>query len=159
LAAALLSLVRNVIIARLISVEDFGIASTFAITMAMVEMASNIAVDRLLVQARDGEEPHLLSTLHSIQAARGLFGAVVLFVIAHPVSLLFGLPEVAWAYQAMAAIPLLRGLANLDMFRRQRDMQFLPFVLVEGTAKISRLRPRCRWRCGSATIAPCSMCC
>jgi O-antigen/teichoic acid export membrane protein len=135
-AAALLSLVRNIVIARLISVEDFGIASTFAITMALVEMASNFSLDRLVVQARDGEEPRLLSTLHAVQAIRGLLGAGVLVVVAGPIAALFGVPEVAWAYQALALIPLLRGLAHLDMFRRQRAMQFVPSATVEVSAQM-----------------------
>ena len=136
LAAALLSLVRNIIIARLISVEDFGIASTFAITMAMVEMASTLSLDRLVVQARDGDDSRVLATLHSIQALRGALGAGILFVAAAPLAALFGLADVAWAYQALAAVPLLRGLAHLDMFRRQRALQFLPAVTVETTAQL-----------------------
>jgi O-antigen/teichoic acid export membrane protein len=135
-AAALLSLVRNIVIARLISVEDFGIASTFAITMALVEMASNFSLDRLVVQARDGDAPRLLSTLHAVQAIRGLLGAGVLVLVAGPIATLFGVPEVAWAYQALALIPLLRGLAHLDMFRRQRAMQFVPSATVEVSAQM-----------------------
>jgi O-antigen/teichoic acid export membrane protein len=135
-AAALLSLVRNIVIARLISVEDFGIASTLAITMALVEMASNFSLDRLVVQARDGDAPRLLSTLHAVQAIRGLLGAGVLVLVAGPIATLFGVPEVAWAYQALALIPLLRGLAHLDMFRRQRAMQFVPSATVEVSAQM-----------------------
>lgn len=135
-AAALLSLARNIVIARLISVEDFGIASTFAITMALLEMASNFSLDRLLVQARDGDVPHFLSTLHAMQAIRGLVGALVLFAAAGPIAGLFGVTDVAWAYQALALVPLLRGLAHLDMFRRQRVMQFAPAVTVEGAAQL-----------------------
>ncbi|MFW6028022.1 MAG: oligosaccharide flippase family protein [bacterium] len=135
-AAALLGLVRNIVIARLVSVEDFGIASTFAITMALVEMASNFSLDRLVVQARDGDEPRLLSTLHAVQAIRGLLGTGVLFLVAGPVAALFGVPEVAWAYQALALVPFLRGLAHLDMFRRQREMQFVPSATVEVSAQM-----------------------
>ena len=134
--AALLSFARNIVIARLISVEDFGVASTFAITMALVEMASNFSLDRLLVQARDGDEPEFLSTLHAVQAIRGLIGALVLFAAAGPMAALFGVPDVAWAYQALALVPLLRGLAHLDMFRRQRVMQFAPAVTVEVAAQL-----------------------
>ena len=136
LAAALLSLLRNIIIARLISVEDFGIASTFAITMALVEMASSLSLDRLLVQARDGEAAHFLSTLHAVQAIRGLLGGMILIAAAGPIAALFGVPEVAWAYQALALVPLLRGLAHLDMFRRQRAMEFVPSVTVEAAAQL-----------------------
>jgi len=38
MAVSIFSFVRNIIIARLISVEDFGIAATFAMTIMFVEL-------------------------------------------------------------------------------------------------------------------------
>jgi O-antigen/teichoic acid export membrane protein len=134
--AALLGLVRNVAIARLISVEDFGIASTFAITMALIEMMSYIAIDRLIIQARDGGSEQLQSTAQLLQVVRGVLGAIVLFLVAAPLASLFGVPKATWAYQALAAIPLIRGFAHLDMFRTQRDMLFVPAITVEAVAQI-----------------------
>lgn len=46
-----MSFIRNIIVARLISTDDFGIASTFFISISLFEMISNLSVDRLLVQA------------------------------------------------------------------------------------------------------------
>lgn len=128
---ALLSLVRNVLIARLVSVEDFGIAVTLATVVALVEMASGLGVDRLLVQARDGDSPVLQSTVHALEICRGMIGAATLVVLANPIAHFFGIPHAAWAYQAMALVPLMRGLAHLDIFRLQRQMRFLPRVSVE----------------------------
>src|SRR6056297_3280145 len=76
------SFARNIIIARLISVEDFGIAATFALTMSLIEMASNLALDRLLVQAPDGDSPHMLATGHAFQVFRGVLSAIALFALA-----------------------------------------------------------------------------
>lgn len=132
---ALLGLVRNVLIARWLSVEDFGIVGTFAVSMALIEMTSNLALDRLIVQAEDGDTPVLQSTLHTIQALRGCLSAIILFLIAGPLATLFGVPEVAWAYQALAAVPFLRGLAHLDMFRLQRRARFAPSLWVELAAQ------------------------
>ena len=131
---AMLGLVRNIIVARIISVEDFGIASTFAITFTLIEMTSNIALDRLLVQAREGNEPALQATAQALQAARGALGAVILFLIAKPLATLFNIPDAAWAYQLLALVPLMRGLAHLDMFRLQREMRFGPSIKVEFAA-------------------------
>ena len=39
---SLMMLVRNLLVARLISVENYGIAATFAICMAIVEMMSTL---------------------------------------------------------------------------------------------------------------------
>jgi O-antigen/teichoic acid export membrane protein len=121
---ALLGLARNILIARLIGVEDFGIASTFAITAAFIEMTSNVGIDRMVVQAKDGEEPALQATAHAIQAIRGIVGALVLLGIAGPLAHFFGVPNLTWAYQTMALVPLLRGFVHLDMFRFQRRMKF-----------------------------------
>lgn len=128
---ALLGLIRNVLIARLLSVDDFGIASTFAITFALIEMTSNIAIDRLIVQSKQGDDPALQSTLQSMQVLRGLLGGLILFLLAGPIAQLFGLPEIAWAYQVLALVPVIRGLAHLDMFRQQRNMVFRPIVFTE----------------------------
>lgn len=131
IVSALFALIRNLLFARLISVEDFGIATTFAITAALIEMTSNIAIDRLIVQAKDGENPKLQSTLQSVQLLRGLLGGLILLLFADVIAFLFGLPETAWAYRLLALFPVIRGLLHLDMFRLQRDMKFGPFVFAE----------------------------
>jgi hypothetical protein len=51
-----------VIIARLVSVEDFGIASTFALVMFLVEVMPAMSLDRLIIQARDGYSAAFKST-------------------------------------------------------------------------------------------------
>ncbi|GAB5467603.1 MAG: lipopolysaccharide biosynthesis protein [Rhodospirillales bacterium] len=129
LGGALLSLGRNVLIARFIAPEEFGIASTFAITLALIETLSNIAVNQMIVQAPDGDSPKVQASLHGVQLARGLLGALLLFAFAYPYAALVSVPEAAWAYQVMAAVPLLRGLWHLDLYRQQRSQQFRAFVV------------------------------
>ena len=128
---ALCSFLRNIIIARLISVEDFGISATFAITVTLLEMSSNLAVDRLLVQAPDGDDPRLQATAQAFQVALGALGAIILFLAAGPIAALFGVPQATWAFRALALVPMIRGLSHLDMARVQREMRFGPSVLVE----------------------------
>ena len=133
---AVLGLVRNLMIARWLSVEDFGIASTFALTMALVEMSANIGLDRLIVQSKDGDSKLFQATLQSFQLLRGLGGAVVLFVLAWPLSQLFQSPGALWAYQAMAVIPVIRGLVNLDLNRFQRSRMFWPSMATETISQV-----------------------
>lgn len=128
---ALLSFARNVLIARLISVEDFGIAASFAILVALIEMASNVGLDRLLVQAREGDDRDFVAGLHGLQLARGVLTAPVLLALAYPYALFLGTPEITWAYQLMALVSLLRGALNFDMVRVQRHRRFRPIVIVE----------------------------
>ena len=44
------SFIRNIVVARVLSVEEFGIAATFAMTLSIVEMSSQLALDKYLIQ-------------------------------------------------------------------------------------------------------------
>jgi len=125
------SFVRNIILARLISPENFGIAATFAMTFSLMEMASNVSVQTLLVQAPDGDGDRFESTGHLLLIWRGIFNAILLLLLAAPLSTLFGVPQARWAFYWVAAIPLLKGFVHLDLSRFQRHMRFTPQVAVD----------------------------
>lgn len=115
---------RNLIVARILSPSDFGIAATFAVTMALLEMLGSLSADKLLVQAEDGDELPFQGAAHLIMVGRGLLAALLLFCLAGPVSALFGAPNTGWAFRWLSLIPLIRGFAHLDMYRLQREMRF-----------------------------------
>ncbi len=128
LALTLLKFGRNVLVARLLSVEDFGVASTFAIIFGFIEMVGFLGLDRLLIQAHDGRDERFQATLQAIQVLRGALVALLLFAAAGPLAALMDVPEVAWGFRVMALIPLAQGFMHLDMARAQREMRFGPFV-------------------------------
>lgn len=125
-----LALARSILIARIVSTEDFGIISTLLITIALMEMASAFSLDRMIVQDAEGSSPDFIGTMHSLTILRGLIAMVGLFLIAGPYTHFMGVPEdIIWAYQVLALAPMMKGLANLDLYRVQRDMRFWPFAL------------------------------
>ncbi|MFK7751026.1 MAG: oligosaccharide flippase family protein [Sedimentitalea sp.] len=120
---------RNLVIARLISVEDYGIAATFALSMAVVEMASGLGVQQLIVQDKNGEDPDFQAGLQGFHLLRSVISAVFLFAMAHPIALFLGVQDIAWAYQVLAVIPLLRGFEHFDMHRLNRQNIYYPILL------------------------------
>ena len=124
--SAVFSFLRNIVIARLISVEDFGVVVLLSLVVAAVETISNLAIDRLLVQAPDGDDPQLQATAHMLQVARGIIGALLVFFTATMLAALFNVPHAGWAFQVLALAPLIRSLAHLDTVRLQREMVFQP---------------------------------
>jgi O-antigen/teichoic acid export membrane protein len=130
IGVALLKFLRNVLLARLLSVEDFGTASTFAVIFATIEMLGSLSLDRLLIQARDGDRPELQATLQTMQILRGVLLALLLLATAGPLARFMSVPEVAWGFQLMALIPLFQGLMHFDIARAQRDMNFMPIIKV-----------------------------
>jgi O-antigen/teichoic acid export membrane protein len=127
--ASLFLFARNLIVARVISVEDYGIAATFAVTMAVVEMMSQLGLQQQIVQARDGDDPNFQSALQGFQVLRGISSGVLLFALAQPLANFLNVPQVAWAYQVMSVLPILNAFAHFDVHRLTRTMLFWPLIL------------------------------
>lgn len=121
-----LVLARNLVVARLVSVEDYGIAATFAISMAIVEMMSDLGFQQMIVQNKDGNDPALQSSLQGFQVVRAVLSCVVLYFLAHPIARFLHVPEVAWAFQMLALVPILNGFMHFDIHRKIRTMNYLP---------------------------------
>lgn len=124
-----LMLVRNLVVARLISVEDYGIAATFAIAMTVVEMGSQLGLKQQIVQAANGDDPRFQAALQGFQVLRGVLAGGILFAIGPWIARFFGVPELTWAYQLVAVIPVLYALQHFDIHRLNRQMRFGPMVL------------------------------
>jgi O-antigen/teichoic acid export membrane protein len=119
---------RNVILARMLGPEDFGIGATFAITVAMLEMISDLSAGQLLIQAKDGDEPKHQYTAQTFTFVRGLVLAALILAGAPYLAQLFNVPEATWAFRWLALVPIIRGSFNLDVQRMQRDLRYTPDV-------------------------------
>lgn len=120
---------QNIIVARVIGVENFGIASVFSITIAIFNMIGSLSVDRLLIQAKDGNEERFQSAAHAIQSLRGVTSALLIAVCAGPIASLFGVPQATWAFRCLALVPLFAGFTHLDNQRVQREFKYGRSVL------------------------------
>ncbi len=129
IAQNVLVVVRNMLLARLLSVEQFGIAATFTILLTLVDATQNAGVSRMIVQAKDAEEKGFQDTLHMVSVALGGISAIIIAAVAWPYALGMGTPALVWAYLLIALIPLMRGLGHLDSFRFQRQHRFGPAVV------------------------------
>ncbi len=134
--AQVCSLAKNVIIARLISPADFGVAATFAMTFSFLEMISNLAAETVLIQAKDGNEPAFQRTAQSLQVLRGVTNALFIFALAGMASRLFGVPQAKLSFQCLALLPLIKGLTHLDVNRLQRALKFGPSIMADSGSNL-----------------------
>lgn len=122
-AAALCLMLRTLLFAGLVSASDYGVAASFVMAVAAVEMATQLGLQQMIVQDRR-EDPALQAGLQGLQAFRGLLGALALLALARPAAAFLGQPDLAWAYGALALVPLAQGLQHLDLWRFGREMRF-----------------------------------
>jgi O-antigen/teichoic acid export membrane protein len=147
-AASLLLFARNLIVARLIPVGDYGVAATFAMAMGVVEMASTLGLQQQIIQAKDGDDPRFQAALQGFQLLRGAVSSLALFALAGPFARFLGLPEVVWAYQILAVVPILNALRHFDIHRLNRHMRFGPLLMtdiVPATATLALVWPLAVW--------------
>lgn len=136
-------LLRNIIVARLVSPEDFGIAALFIMTISFLEMVSNLAIDTLLVQSPYGDSPRFQQTSQMMTAVRGLCIAIVVFCLAAPIAKIFNIPVATWAFRLLAIVPLIRGLAHQDMIRFQRQLNYKSLLMADVISQL--LSVLCAW--------------
>lgn len=125
------SLLRNAIYGHFLSPQDFGIAATFAITMSFVEIVGDMGTDRLLVQAKDGNDTRLQNNAQLFAILRGIMGGIVFLIAAPYVAMLFNIPQAQPAFSLLALVPLIRGFIHLDVKRIQRELRFFPNLFAE----------------------------
>ena len=128
-ASAILLLARNLILARLIPVEDYGVAATFVLALAAVEMVTALGLQQQIVQSRQGDDAHYQNALQGFQILRGIAAGLVLFVLAVPLAQFLGTTEAAYAYQMLALVPVLNALQHFDIHRLNRQDRFGPLIL------------------------------
>ena len=121
-ASQALSFLRNALLGYGLSRGDFGIAASLTLMLQMIESLSDLGADRLIVQAADGYAQRLMSTAHTLLVLRGFVTALALAGLAIPAAYYFHAPQAAWAFAAMAIVPLLKGFTHLDQRRRQRAL-------------------------------------
>ncbi|MDH3920620.1 MAG: oligosaccharide flippase family protein, partial [Rhodospirillales bacterium] len=138
-ASVALTLLRNIILARLLGLEQFGIGLTFAITISFLEMAASFSFDKFIIQDKQGEDPVLLGTTHGFVLARGILIALALVLAGDLIAFAFGLPDLAWAYQVLALAPLCGGLCHADVARFQRRLRYAPLVATQLVSEVCGL--------------------
>jgi len=131
IVAYTLSFFRNIILARTLVIADFGLAAIFGLALAMFELTGRLGLGKQVIQSTVGDSEHFLNTAHAFQFLTAVINACALLAFCIPMSHLFKAPEKAWAFASLALFPLMRGLGNLDLTRRQRQFEFMPSIWAE----------------------------
>ncbi|WP_406648189.1 lipopolysaccharide biosynthesis protein [Aliisedimentitalea scapharcae] len=136
IAAEAAALVRSVAFAWAIGADELGRAMMLVLTVRLVEMISDVGVDRLILQAPDGDGYQFQSALHGVAVLRGLIGGAVLLALASLLAAAFPDGPDAGTYATLAIIPVFRGLVHLDFRRTERWFSYARMAYVECGATV-----------------------
>lgn len=130
-AAYAFSFIRNLILARMLTRADYGLAATFGLAVTMLDLNSKIGLGMQVVQSKDGDSIAFQNTAHSLQILYAAISAGLILLLCVPMAYLFKVPNMIWVFALLSIVPVFRGFGHLDFQRFQREFEFLPSILVE----------------------------
>jgi O-antigen/teichoic acid export membrane protein len=131
------SFIRNMILARMLTKADFGIAAAFAMIITLLEFSAKLGISRFVIRDKEGDQPEFLATAHFVQGAAALLSSLLMVAAAWPMARLFGIGDHVSALYVLAAIPLLHGITHLDVKRFERELRFGPSTWVEMVPQVA----------------------
>lgn len=125
------SFARNIILARFLTKADFGVAALLAMILTLFEMTGKMALGQQVVQSQHGDEPSFVDGVQFTQLAAGLLSALLIIVFAWPAAHFVPTLRDPKLIMALALIPFVNGLSNLDLYRRARRLGFGRLILAD----------------------------
>ena len=113
-AAQMLRLASNLILARLLFPEAFGLMALIGVVTIGLTLFSDIGLGPAIAQNRRGDDPDFLNTAWTLQVIRGVLLFAMTVILAAPVAAFYDTPEMA-TYLPVAGVSLL--IAGLNPTR------------------------------------------
>ncbi len=126
-----LSFARNVILARVLTKADFGLAALFSMTIILLEIAGRMSIGQQIIQSKDGDSKSFQATSHAFQAVLASSGALLIVALSHSMARIMHVPNLWWSFATLAVVPFARAFEHLDYFRVQRELNYVSAVLCD----------------------------
>lgn len=118
-----ISIIRLIILARVLTPHDFGLMGIALLVMAALATFTETGFEVALVQSKKEIEEYLNVTW-TVSVLRGLVLFVVLFFTARYVAVFFNAPEAATVVRAIGISILLQGFTNIGVVYFQKELKF-----------------------------------
>lgn len=115
-------LVNNVILARLLAPELFGIMLIVNTLRTGVELLSDIGIGQNIISNKNGEEPDFYNTAWILQIVRGIILALVCIAVTYPVSQFYNSQTIYKIIPVISSIFLFTGFQSISRFIAQKRL-------------------------------------
>ena len=123
---------RNIILARLLAPDAFGIYALMASAMAVAEAIGEMGLREVVVQSKRGRDHEFLNVIWWLSAVRGMVIYTCLFVTSYPLAHYYfhDQPGAVVVMQVGFLASLINGFASPQLHALQKDFAFGKWVLL-----------------------------
>lgn len=119
----LLGFIRIIIVARLLSPNEFGLFGIISLTMSAMETISRVGLDQALIQMDIGVKKYF-NTVWTFNVGRGVALFSVLALISPLIGEFFSEPEVIWLLIIFGISFIFKGFSNIGVVEFRKEMNF-----------------------------------
>lgn len=131
----LIGFINTLLVARLLTPDDFGLIAIGIVLVQMLENISEVGVSRTVVKFRDADQG-MFDTLFTLSVLKGLLVFAVMAVLAPFAAGFYEDPRVTSVMIVLGAIAFLKALRNPKFFEFERDLDFSKELMTGIGAKI-----------------------
>lgn len=115
---------RNMILARLIAPEHFGLMAIVLAVIALFEALTEVGVAQAVIQNKKGDTPEFLNLAWWFGVARGAIVAAIAIPLAPVIAGFYNLPELTPLLMVAPLSVLFTGLTSPRIYALQRQFRF-----------------------------------
>ena len=135
-ANRLFDFTRIIILARILSPEDFGLFGLALLSLLILNMLSQMGLREALIRKRGDIRPYL-DTVWTIELIRGLAIAVIVFSSAPYIASFFKAPQALPIIRVVSFIIVFESLANVTVVFFQKELEFHKYFVYHFTGTIA----------------------
>lgn len=144
-AARSLRLVSNLILTRLLTPEIFGLAAIVSALMQGITMFTDIGVRGKMIEDKRSNEPFFYNTIWTYGFIRSWVLFAILCLIAYPVSLAYGEPDLLWVIPIVATTLIFTSFSTNAMALLSRNLEMKKPVIVTVAIRVLVLIVMASW--------------
>lgn len=127
---SLLRLGSNLILARLLVPEMFGLMALAFMFLNGITLMSDVGTKHSVIRSTRGEDPEFLRTAWTVQVLRGFLIAVIACLLAWPMAKVYEQPELFAVLCVLSLTTVFTGFSSISMATTSRNMQLARQTLV-----------------------------
>jgi len=123
IARKVFSLIRLIIIGRILAPSDFGLMGIALLTMSALETFSTVGFKQALIQKKENTDNYL-DAAWTVLIIRGFVVFIIVYLVAPYVAFFFHTPEVKPIIQVLGLVTFFQAFANIGVVFFQKELEF-----------------------------------
>ena len=139
-AERILRLVRNMILARLLAPDDFGLMALVLSVLMLLGCLTDVGVRQSIIHYQEGGKREYLNIAWWVQVVRGIGLFITALLVAPAICRFYGKPELLNLLRVSLLVVILNGLTSPRLYLLEKEFRFVKALcLIQGSSLLGTL--------------------